>query len=187
MAVKKEADQNSALIVETKRIKKGGLFKQILSTVLSGLLVIIFVLLTELFQSVFFLYSVSEELEFQPILGFDENTLREFFGTIYPLLICSFFILFLIFLFIIKCKKRLEEMFFCIGLVISGFLNIAISLFCINIINSSPNFIHDTIIVAADIIKEFLVIFALAGFIVATLFISIFRIIKIVKRRCSRE
>ena len=57
MAVKKEADQNSALIVETKRIKKGGLFKQILSTVLSGLLVIIFVLLTELFQSVFFLYS----------------------------------------------------------------------------------------------------------------------------------
>ena len=165
-------------------VKKPRAFKTVMSETLNGFLIIILSLIAVMTSVVIFFSTVAEDLSIRPAFGFSRETIGDFLTSIYPLLFCSALLVIFLLLLILKNRKPVRKVFLSIGIAacLSGIIYILAGLFSPILMNYLPMEVRDIILGTTSALRNLLFVSALACFVVFSLFISIFRIIKYVKR-----
>ena len=163
--------------------------KRVLSGILNGFLILLFGLTANMTLLIVFFKTTADALNVQPLFGFSEEKIKAFLTSVLPLLLSLILLLTFLILIILKNRKKTGKLFRSIGLSFgcAGLLGIAAGLFCSAFKRLLPAALRDMLLGEAHALGALLFVSAIAWFILASVLLSVFLVVRCVRRGEQRE
>lgn len=155
-----------------------------LSSLINGLLIILFAAFMESTLVIIFFSSISDKLAFPPMFGYSSRKIKEFMSSVFPTLIISGLLLLILILIVLHNRKHIRRLFLTIGIAVavSGLASAVLSILCPVIINALPDMIRDILYETPAVLGNLLQISSVILFIAASVFISVYLVIRQFRR-----